>query len=64
MKTKSLVLALMVATVSVCPAGWVNPSQRGLSFQTYTSEDPIRGNNSGTIVTNGNSYQFAGTITG
>ena len=47
-----------------CEAGWLNPTQPGFVIQTFTSYEPISGNNSGTIVTNGNSYQFAGDNTG
>jgi hypothetical protein len=50
--------------VSGCQAGWLNPSQQGFVIQTFTSYQPISGNNSGTIVTNGNSYQVAGDNTG
>ena len=47
-----------------CQAGWLNPSQPGFVIQTFTSYAPISGNNSGTITTNGNSYQVAGDNTG
>jgi hypothetical protein len=47
-----------------CQAGWLNPSQQGFVIQTFTSYQPISGNNSGTIATNGNSYQVAGDNTG
>ena len=47
-----------------CRAGWLNPSQPGFVIQTYTTYDPITGNNTGTILTNGISYQFAGDNTG
>jgi len=45
-------------------AGWLKPSQSGFVIQTFTSYQPISGNNSGVIVTNGNSYQIAGDNTG
>jgi len=45
-------------------AGWLKTTQPGFVIQTYTSYQPISGNNSGVIVTNGNSYQFAGDNTG
>ncbi|MEI6810045.1 MAG: hypothetical protein WCN95_15110, partial [bacterium] len=50
--------------VTSCRAGWLNPTQQGFVIQTFTSYQPISGNNSGVIVTNGNSYQFAGDNTG
>jgi len=56
------VLGLGLATS--CRAGWLNPTQQGFVIQTFTSYQPISGNNSGVIVTNGNSYQFAGDNTG
>jgi hypothetical protein len=49
---------------SGCSAGWLNPSQPGFVIQTYTTYQPISGNNTGTISTNGNSYQFAGDNSG
>lgn len=64
MKTKSFLLALVLGTVSACHAGWLNPTQPGFVIQTFTSYEPVSGNNSGTIVTNGNSYQFAGDNAG
>src|SRR5664279_6086890 len=45
-------------------AGWLNPNQPGFIIQTFTSYESITGNNTGLIVTNGNSYQFAGDNTG
>jgi hypothetical protein len=64
MRTRVLVVLLAVGVAAVCLAGWLNPSQPGFVIQTFTSYDPISGNNSGTIATNGNSYQFAGDNTG
>jgi len=64
MKVKLLALCLVVAFVSGCLAGWLNPTQQGFVIQTFTTYEPMSGNNSGTIVTNGNSYQFAGDNTG
>ena len=49
---------------SAALAGWLKTAQPGFVIQTYTSYQPISGNNSGTIVTNGNSYQIAGDNTG
>ncbi len=43
-----------------CQAGWLNSGQPGFVIQTYTTYQPISGNNTGTISTNGNSFQFAG----
>jgi hypothetical protein len=57
-------LLVWVGVASVCHAGWLNPSQQNFVIQTYTSYEPISGNNTGTITTNGNSYQFAGDNTG
>ena len=57
-------LLLCVVLVTGCLAGWLNPTQPGFVIQSFTSYDAITGNNSGTIVTNGNSYQFAGDNTG
>jgi hypothetical protein len=57
-------LGLIVMLSSGCHAGWLNPTQPGFVLQTYTTYQPISGNNSGTIETNGNSYQFAGDNSG
>jgi len=59
-----LLIALGCLLANGCQAGWLNPSQPGFVIQTFTSYDPISGNNSGTIATNGNSFQFAGDNTG
>jgi hypothetical protein len=64
MKMKLMALCLLVAFVSGCLAGWLNPTQQGFVIQTFTTYEPMSGNNSGTIITNGNSYQFAGDNTG
>ena len=61
-KILPILLGLVMATG--CQAGWLNPSQPGFVIQTFTSYQPISGNNSGLILTNGNSYQVAGDNTG
>jgi len=48
----------------VCRAGWLDTAQPGFVIQTFTTYDPITGNNTGTITTNGKSFQFAGDNTG
>jgi hypothetical protein len=63
MKMTAAVAWAVVGLVSGCQAGWLNPTQPGYVLQTFTSYQPISGNNSGTITTNGNSYQFAGDNT-
>jgi hypothetical protein len=57
------VLVMVLGLASGCQAGWLNPTQPGFVLQTYTTYQPISGNNSGTITTNGNSFQFAGDNT-
>jgi hypothetical protein len=48
-----------------CEAGWLKRSgQQQVVIQTYTSYEPITGNNTGTIITNGISIQFAGDNSG
>ncbi|MEI6789543.1 MAG: hypothetical protein WCL49_13805, partial [bacterium] len=64
MKNTALVICLLMGLVSGCMAGWLNPTQQGFVIQTFTTYEPMSGNNTGTIVTNGNSYQFAGDNTG
>ena len=59
-----LICAVILGLVSGCLAGWLNPTQQGFVIQTFTTYEPMSGNNSGTIVTNGNSFQFAGDNTG
>lgn len=50
---------------TACHAGWVKSSQQpGLIIEKYTSYEQITGNNTGTIITNGNSYQVAGDNSG
>src|ERR1035437_1429584 len=57
-------LAIFFACLAVVRAGWLNSNQPGFIIQTFTSYESITGNNTGLIVTNGNSYQFAGDNTG
>jgi hypothetical protein len=57
-----VLLVFLVATVG--QAGWLNPSQPGFVIQTFTSYQPISGNTSGLILTNGISYLVAGDNTG
>jgi len=65
MKTMTgLICAVILGVVSGCLAGWLNPTQQGFVIQTFTTYEPMSGNNSGTIITNGNSFQFAGDNTG
>ena len=65
MKKMAIVLGLAAGVgIGTCLAGWLNPTQQGFVIQTFTTYEPMSGNNSGTIVTNGNSYQFAGDNTG
>ena len=64
MKNSVLVICVTMGLVSGCMAGWLNPTQQGFVIQTFTTYEPMSGNNSGTIVTNGNSFQFAGDNTG
>ncbi len=65
MKKMAVVLWLAaVVGIGTCLAGWLNPTQQGFVIQTFTTYEPMSGNNSGTIVTNGNSFQFAGDNTG
>ena len=59
-----LVFVSWLLLVVGCQAGWLKPSQPGFVIQTFTTYEPITGNNSGAITTNGNSYQFAGDNTG
>ena len=59
-------LALMI--VALCAGcahgGWLNPKQGGFVIQTFTTYQPITGENTGTITTNGSSFQFAGDNAG
>ena len=64
MKNMAFVVCLLMGLVSGCHAGWLNPTQQGFVIQTFTTYEPMSGNNTGTIVTNGNSYQFAGDNAG
>jgi hypothetical protein len=65
MKKMAIVLGVAVGVgIGTCLAGWLNPTQQGFVIQTFTTYEPMSGNNSGTIVTNGNSFQFAGDNTG
>ena len=64
MKNMALVFCLLMGLVSGCQAGWLNPNQQGFVIQTFTTYQPMSGNNTGIIVTNGNSYQFAGDNAG
>ena len=64
MMKKLLPFLFTLGLATGCHAGWLKSSQPGFVIQTYTSYQPISGNNSGVIVTNGNSYQFAGDNTG
>ena len=65
MKKITITLGIIVVVgIGTCLAGWLNPTQQGFVNQTFTTSEPMSGNNSGTIVTNGNSYQFAGDNTG
>lgn len=63
---KKMVITFVVAVLGIetCLASWLNPTQPGFVIQTFTTYEPMSGNNSGTIVTNGNSFQFAGDNTG
>jgi fibronectin-binding autotransporter adhesin len=56
----------VIATVFACHgyAGWVSTKQAGFVLQTYTSYQLVTGDNTGTITTNGNSFQFAGDNSG
>ena len=65
MKKMAIVLGVAVGVgIGTCLAGWLNPTQQGFVIQTFTTYEPMSGNNSGTIVTNGNSFQFAGDNSG
>ena len=64
MKNMVFILGVSVLGIGTCLAGWLNPSQPGFVIQTFTTYEPMSGNNSGTIVTNGNSFQFAGDNSG
>ena len=64
MKKMVITFGVAVLGVGTCLAGWLNPTQQGFVIQTFTTYEPMSGNNSGTIVTNGNSFQFAGDNTG
>ncbi len=65
MKKMAITLWLAAAVgIGTCLAGWLNPTQQGFVIQTFTTYEPMSGNNSGTIVTNGNSFQFAGDNSG
>ena len=63
-KRSGLGLAILFASLAAAFAGWLNPNQPGFIIQTFTYYEAITGNNTGLIVTNGNSYQFAGDNTG
>jgi hypothetical protein len=64
MKNKVFVICFMMGIVGLCQAGWLNPTQQGFVIQTFTTYEPMSGNNTGSIVTNGNSFQFAGDNAG
>ena len=64
MKNMAFVLCFVLGLASGCHAGWLNPNQQGFVIQTFTTYQPMSGNNTGTIVTTGNSYQFAGDNAG
>ena len=65
MKKITITLGIIaVIGIGTCLAGWLNPAQQGFVIQTFTTYEPMSGNNTGTIVTNGNSYQFAGDNAG
>lgn len=65
MKKMAIILWLAaVVGIGTCLAGWLNPTQPGFVIQTFTTYEPMSGTNSGTIVTNGNSFQFAGDNSG
>ena len=56
---------MIVALCAGCAhGGWLNPKQGGFVIQTFTTYQPITGENTGTITTNGSSFQFAGDNTG
>jgi len=64
MKKMVITFGVAVLGIGTCLAGWLNPTQQGFVIQTFTTYEPMSGNNSGTIVTNGNSFQFAGDNSG
>ncbi len=64
MKMARIAFLAVMGFASGCSAGWLNPTQQGFVIQTFTTYEPMSGNNSGTIVTNGNSFQFAGDNSG
>jgi hypothetical protein len=61
---RGLFCLVWLALACSVKAGWLKFGPGGLVIQTFTTADPITGNNTGTITTNGNSYQFAGDNTG
>ncbi len=63
-KRTGFVIVGVFLSLAAAYAGWLNPTQAGFIIQTFTSYESITGNNTGLIVTNGNSYQFAGDNTG
>jgi hypothetical protein len=68
MKTIRMLMVMVplaaVMLAGICEAGWLKQTGQGFVIQTYTSYEPITGNNTGTITTNGNSVQFAGDNSG
>ena len=66
MKQVGLLLVLICAVVGVIAvqAGWIRSDSASLIIQSFTTEGAIRGNNTGSITTNGNSYQYAGDNSG
>ena len=63
-KNRSILFVMLSVLACGCQAGWLKPTQSGFIIQSFTTYDPITGNNTGVITTNGNSYQFAGDNTG
>ena len=62
--TRAMVaLVCLIVGAKAALGGWLNPTQNGFIIQTFTTYQAITGNNTGTISTNGNSYQFAGDNT-
>ena len=59
-----IVLVLVGCLAGCAHGGWLNPKQGGFVIQTFTTYQPITGENTGTITTNGSSFQFAGDNTG
>ena len=50
MKKMVITFGVAVLGVGTCLAGWLNPTQQGFVIQTFTTYEPMRGKNSGTIV--------------